>query len=92
MLQEVPEYGSWEAWIEFFLQGVAFAAQQAVATVESITQLFQKDEVAINTLGKARFSVLKVFEYLKTVPQASVAMLAKEMDMSAPTVRSALII
>jgi len=89
LLQEVREQGSWEVWLEFFLQGITQTAQQAIATVEKITQLFQKDEAAIDSLGKARFSVKKVFEYLKKMPQASVAIIAQETDMSAPTIRAA---
>ncbi len=90
LLQEVREHGAWETWLEFFLQGVTQTAHQAVATAEKITQLFQNDEALINNLSKVRFSVMKLFEYLKGMPQASVSMLAQEIGMSAPTARSAL--
>ena len=40
LLQEVRERGAWEAWLEFFLDGVAETAEQAFTTATSIVQLF----------------------------------------------------
>lgn len=90
LLQQVREHGTWETWLEFFLQGVAVTAQQASATIEKINVLFAKDMQAIENLGKARFSVEFVFEYLKKLPQVSASLVAQELDMTEPTVRTAL--
>lgn len=40
LLQEVREYGTWEAWLEFFLDGVAETADQAFETANRIARLF----------------------------------------------------
>ncbi len=90
LLQQVREQGTWETWLEFFLQGVAITAKQASLTIEKINRLFAKDMQAIESLGKARFSAEEVFEYLKKLPQVSVSLLAKELEMTEPTVRTAL--
>jgi Fic family protein len=90
LLQQVRENGTWETWLEFFLQGVANTAKQASSTIEKINRLFEKDMQAIETLGKARFSAEEVFEYLKKLPQVSVSLVAKELEMTEPTVRTAL--
>jgi Fic family protein len=90
LLQQVRENGAWEAWLEFFLQGVAHSAKQACMTIEKINHLFAQDMLLIDALGKARFSVEKVFEYLKKLPQLSVAVVAQELGMSEPTARTAL--
>ncbi len=90
LLQQVRENGAWESWLEFFLQGVAYSAKQACATIEKINILFEEDMRMINDLGKVRFSVLEVFEYLKKLPQLSAVMLSQEIDMSEPTARVAL--
>jgi Fic family protein len=90
LLQQVREYGTWETWLEFFLQGVAITAQQASKTIATINALFAHDMIKIESLGKARFSAESVFEYLKTLPQISVGLVAKELDMSEPTARVAL--
>ena len=65
LLQQVRENGAWESWLEFFLQGVAITAKQASLTIEKINYLFAQDMHKIDLLGKARFSVAAVFEYLK---------------------------
>jgi len=89
LLQQVRTHGSWEAWLEFFLEGVSVAARQAVLTAQNINKLFEKDMAKIQTLGRAKFSCLEIFEYAKKLPQVSVALLAKELTMSTPTARSA---
>lgn len=90
LLQEVRTDGSWETWLEFFLKGVASSSKQAVATINDINDLFFRDQKKIATLGRARYSGEKIFEYLKLLPQVTVPFLAKEIEMSQPTVRSAL--
>ena len=90
LLQQVRENGTWETWLEFFLQGVTSTAKQASSTIEKINGLFEKDMLMIDALGKARFSVEKVFEHLKKLPQVSVAVLSQELKMSEPTARVAL--
>lgn len=87
LLQQVREHGTWETWLEFFLQGVTTTAKQALATIEKVNALFEYDMQYINTLGKARFSVELIFEYLKKLPQVSVSLLAQELDISEPTAR-----
>src|SRR3990167_7035047 len=43
LLQEVRLHGTWETWLEFFLEGIAKSAKQAVLTANQINQLFNKD-------------------------------------------------
>ena len=90
LLQEVRTHGNWEAWCEFFLDGIYKTAKDALETIEKINHIFQEDLNKINTLGRARYSCLNVFEYLKRCPQVSVKMCAKELKVSAPTARSSL--
>jgi Fic family protein len=42
-LQEVREHGAWEAWLEFFLAGVAETANQAFDAATRIAELFKLD-------------------------------------------------
>lgn len=90
LLQEVRLQGTWETWLEFFLDGVHQTATQALRTSEKMTSLFEEDTTKINALGKARFSCLEVFEHLKKLPQLSVPSLTQELNMTAPTARSSL--
>ncbi len=90
LLQEIRTNGSWETWLEIFLEAVIHSAQQALKTTGAITKLFAQDFAKIETLGRAQYSCMQVFEYLKKLPQVSTALIVKEVGISAPTARAAL--
>ena len=90
LLQEVRLRGTWETWLEFFLEGVYSSAKQAINTAKQINILFEQDLQKIAKLGRARFSCETAFEYMKRLPQVTVPLLAQELQMTAPTARSAL--
>src|SRR5262245_19768078 len=50
LLQEVRERGAWEAWLEFFLDGVAITANQAFDATTRIHELIRKDR---DRIGRA---------------------------------------
>lgn len=90
LLQEVRTQGTWEVWLEFFLEGICKSAKQATQTAQAINSLFDKDTAKISKLGRAKFSCQRVFEYLKQLPQVNVSLLANELNMTAPPIRNAL--
>ncbi len=90
LLQEVRTHGTWETWLEFFLEAVTQSSQQAKNMIEQIQNIFDEDQKKIMTLGRARFSVEKIFEYFKLMPQVTVSLLVTELQLSAPTIRSCL--
>ncbi len=90
LLQQVRLKGTWEIWLEFFLEGVTESAKQAVQTATQINSLFEEDLLKIQKLGRSRLSCIEVLEYLKKIPQTSVPLLSKELSITAPTARSAL--
>jgi Fic family protein len=90
LLQEVRLYGTWETWLEFFLEGIFKTATQAVQTATNINNLFNQDIAKIATLERARFSCEQTFEYLKKLPQVTVLLISRELEITAPTARSAL--
>lgn len=90
LLQDVRENGVWEAWLEFFLEGVVKTARQAIATTVMINKLFEDNMIAIESLGRARFSCEQTLDYLKKLPQVTVPLLAKALSITAPTARASL--
>lgn len=90
LLQEVRTNGSWETWLEFFLEGVYASAKQAIKTAKQINALFEQDLQKIVNLGRARFSCEQTLEYMKRLPQVTVPLIAQELQMTAPTARTAL--
>ena len=90
-LQDVRLKGDWEGWLEFFLDGVSVSARQALATIKEVNELFSKDRVVLESLGRARFSCIQVFEFLQKLPQVSAGLLSRELRLSLPAVRGAIV-
>jgi Fic family protein len=90
LLQEVRERGSWETWLEFFLDGVTETANEAVSTAKKISELLQTDLQRIKDGGKLTGSVQQVFEQLKKNPYVAAATTVKKTGLTLPTVNSAI--
>lgn len=90
LLQEVREHGAWEAWLEFFLTGVAETANQAFDAAMRIADLFRRDRERITADSDRAGSALRVLELLQQNPFATSGALVKRAGLSAPTVNAAL--
>ncbi|ASP54030.1 Fic family protein [Sinorhizobium meliloti] len=90
LLQEVREYGTWEAWLEFFLDGVAETADQAFETANRIARLFHDDREWIVRESERTGSVLQIHEIMRTSPYLTAASAAKRSGLTVPTVNAAL--
>ena len=90
LLQGVREKGDWEAWIEFFADGVRETAESAVQTARRLVDLFQRDRQKIQAIGRAAGSALRVHDALQRRPLATSAGLRKATGLSVPTVITAL--
>lgn len=86
LLQSVRETGDWEAWVKFFLTGVAETANQAANTAQTILALFNKDTAAISTSGKSSASILAVNAYMQRHPVTSTSRIKEACSVSLPTV------
>ena len=90
LLQEVRERGAWEAWLEFFLEGVAETANQAFDAATRIVALFKHDRERIQAEGERTGSALRVHERLQSQPFLSSTQLVAQTGLTAPTVNTAL--
>lgn len=89
-LQRVRTEGDWIGWFRFFMEGVNNTAQQAADATETILTLFRSDLEKIDALGRQSRSARRLHELLQRHPITTVAHAAKELGLTAPTVRSAL--
>jgi Fic family protein len=90
LLQRVRLTGDWEAWLDFFLEGVAQTARQAAETVARLLAVFQADRRRIYELGRAAGSAPRVHEFMQKQPLVSASRLVKELEISKPTANAAL--
>jgi Fic family protein len=89
LLQAARLEGDWEAWLEYFLQGVVDTSEGATETARRILDRFAQDRARIATLGRAAGSALRLHELLRRKPILSIQAAVKELSLSAPTVGAA---
>jgi len=90
LLQEVRERGTWEAWLEFFLDGVTQTADQAFDSAIRITELFKADRNHIAATGDRAGSVLRLHELFQANPYLTATAATNRSGLTMPTVNSAL--
>jgi Fic family protein len=88
MLSEPRKTGNWEKWINFFLEGVAVAANDAKTSLVNIHRLFAADDLKAATLGRARSSAELVFAQFKQKPLLTIAEITRRTNLSKPTALS----
>lgn len=84
-LDGVRQEGDWEAWLDFFLDGVATIADETVAAARDLHALVAADRARL--LQQARLSVaaLQLFEQLPLHPIITVALAMQLTGTSKPT-------
>jgi Fic family protein len=90
LLQEVRERGAWEAWLEFFLDGIAETANQAFDTANRIAALLAADREHIVAESGRTASVLQVHDLMRTRPFLTAVAVTEETTLTMPTVNAAL--
>lgn len=85
LLQRVREGGGWEAWLEFFLEGVAETASQGVGTARDLRKLFEADRIKIEGLGRQAASALRIHQLLQRQPIVGIPDAARKAGISIPT-------
>ncbi|HNP64151.1 MAG TPA: Fic family protein [Woeseiaceae bacterium] len=82
-LQNIRNDGGWEAWLKYFLKGVADVSREATDTARAIVNLRETDrDKIINELGRVAGNALKVHELLFRFPLVSVNPIAEMLDVS----------
>ena len=89
LLDTVRTAGDWEAWLDFFLEGVAITAGSAVDTAHRLLALFRDDAARVPTLGRAAANALRVFDAFRARPLATLPALTEQTGASYPTVARA---
>ena len=89
LLDTVRAEGDWEAWLDFFLEGVSITAASAVDTAHRLLALFDDDVARVRTVGRAAANALRVFDALRDRPLATLNALTGRTGASYPTVARA---
>mgnify|MGYP001766127084 CR=1 FL=1 len=90
LLQEVREHGNWEAWLDFFLAGVAETANQAFDAATRIVDLFKQDRERITAESDRAGSALRIHDLFQQNPLLTATHIVRQTGLSMPTVNAAL--
>jgi Fic family protein len=90
LLDIVRMEGDWEAWLDFFLEGVEQTASNAVETARRLLSLFQRDEQVIQKAGRSASTLLRVFRVLCERPLVTLNQVRKRSGLSFPAVSHAM--
>ncbi|MBM4061624.1 MAG: Fic family protein [Planctomycetes bacterium] len=85
LLDQVRREGDWEAWLAFFLDGVARTANGAVDSARRLHALFDADHKRLQQQGRRAGSALRVHEALKRRPVITLHEVAKSTQLTFPT-------
>lgn len=85
LLDRVRTAGDWEAWLDFFLEGVAATATSAVDTAQRLVALFKEDTIRVQAAGRGAPTMLRVLQSLHQRPVITLSEVSKRTGLSFPT-------
>ncbi len=89
LLSGIRTEGNWEAWVEFFLEGVTVAAVNAERSIVEIATLVAADRRRLLDSAKSGSATYRLFELLPMMPRFTVERVRKELETSFPTANAA---
>lgn len=90
LLDRVRATGDWEAWVDFFLEGVDQTARSAVETARRLVNLFEADTARIQQSGRAAPNALRVLAALRQRPVLTLKHLRDQHGITFPTATKAM--
>jgi Fic family protein len=90
LLDLVRAKGDWEAWVDFFLEGVDQTARAAVQTARRLVDIFETDTRRLQQTGRSAASALRVLGALRQRPVLTLKHLRDVHGMSFPTAAKAM--
>jgi Fic family protein len=90
LLDRVRSQGDWEAWVDFFLNGVEHTASSAVEMARRLVELFETDTRRAQDTGRGAANALRVLAALRQRPMLSLKHLCHTSGMTFPTASKAM--
>lgn len=88
-LSAIRSQGDWEAWVAYFLEGVAQAALEAERGIVAIASLVAADRKRLLLAPKAGPASYRLFELLPMMPRFTVERVRQKLGTSFPTANAA---
>jgi Fic family protein len=85
LLTQVRERGDWEAWIDFFLEGVATIADEAIVTARDVFTLVGADRERVLAASGTSVIAVRLLEQLPVRPVITIPGIVKLLETTKPT-------
>ncbi len=85
LLGEVRKRGDWEAWIEFFLEGVGTIADEAVTAAREVFALVTEDRQRLMAAPGASVMAMRLMDRLPIHPVVTIPTVVKLLKTTKPT-------
>ncbi len=81
-MTEVRSKGNYEQWVKFFLQALAESAKDAIAAIDELTALHDKNVDLVAGMGRASKNAMIVFRYLEANPIIEIGKTAEALGIT----------
>lgn len=88
-MTEVRSKGNYEQWVKFFLQALAESAKDAIAAIDELTALHDKNIDLVAGMGRASKNAMLVFRYLEANPIIEIGKTAEALGITFGTASNA---
>ena len=88
-MTEVRNKGNYEQWVKFFLQALAESAKDAIAAIDELTALHDKNVGLVAGMGRASKNAMLVFRYLEANPIIEIGKTAEALGITFGTASNA---
>jgi Fic family protein len=85
LLDRVRATGDWEAWLDFFLEGVVTIATGAVDTAQRLVALVKEDTSRVQAAGRGAATMLRVLQSMHERPIITLSEVSRRTSLSFPT-------
>jgi Fic family protein len=90
LLDGVRVTGNWEAWVDFFLEGIQQTAQGAVQTAKRLVTLFDDDTHRIHATTRSAVTARRALDALRRRPVINLKQLCTDTGMTFPSASKAM--
>lgn len=89
-LTEVREKGNYEQWVKFFLQGIYESADDALESIDRLSELHERNLKLVTENDTTTKSISRMFAYLEHTPIIDIRKTANELNVAYNTVSNAI--
>ena len=82
LLGQLREYGDWELWLRYFVEGVIWSAEDCIAMTEELTEQLEADRERLVEVGRRSTSMDAALDAFARRPLLNVSELARETGLS----------